>query len=431
MKKLIYISLLFISVHSHAQIDNLSNLSAEWMRTGARNAATNGTDIAVYNPAGLTKMEAGLHINFSNQSLFRKPSHSYDMGLGEGEKTFSQNGSDPFLPELYLSFNKNNWAFFGGAYISGGGATINYTDGSFTTDLIALQVIQSAGGAYMNVKNQSLKANSMYMTFMGGAAVSATKNLSFSFALRNVNAKNKTQGEMTLTASPFDLPDQTLAIDYNENGNGFGATIGFNIFCNEKLTIAGRYESKVKLDFKTVQVTDDFGITTDGQNNRRDLPAVAALGASYQINTNIRSYFDFNYYFQTGADWGKSTMATNEEPLSSLAGNVYGIGAGIECNISPKFTASIGGGYSKYMFKDKDGYYTHLGTLEVMQDNNANINTGFAFQATKKMKINAGYMHTFWAKDQTIKALLAQPLDVNIKVNNSLNAIALGVELSF
>ena len=83
------------------------------------------------------------------------------------------------------------------------------------------------------------------------------------------------------------------------------------------------------------------------------------------------------------------------------------------------------------MFENKDGYYTHIGTLEVMQDNNANINTGFAFQATKKMKINAGYMHTFWAKDQTIKALLAQPLDVNIKVNNSLNAIALGVELSF
>ena len=73
MKKLIFISLLFISVQSHAQIDNLSNLSAEWMRTGARNAATNGTDIAVYNPAGLTNMEAGLHINLSNQSLFRNP----------------------------------------------------------------------------------------------------------------------------------------------------------------------------------------------------------------------------------------------------------------------------------------------------------------------------------------------------------------------
>ena len=55
----------------------------------------------------------------------------------------------------------------------------------------------------------------------------------------------------------------------------------------------------------------------------------------------------------------------------------------------------------------------------------------FGFQASKKLKINAGYMHTFWKKDQTIKALIAQPLDVNVIVNNSLNAIALGIELSF
>ena len=66
-----------------------------------------------------------------------------------------------------------------------------------------------------------------------------------------------------------------------------------------------------------------------------------------------------------------------------------------------------------------------------MQDSNGNINTGFGYQSSKKIKINVGYMHTFWAKDQNIKALLAQPLDVNVKVNNSLNAIALGMEVSF
>ena len=88
MKKLILISFLFISVCSQAQIDNLINLSAEWMRTGARNAATNGTDIVAYNPAGLTNLDAGLHINFSNQTLFRNPSHSYDLGLGDGNKNF-------------------------------------------------------------------------------------------------------------------------------------------------------------------------------------------------------------------------------------------------------------------------------------------------------------------------------------------------------
>ena len=234
MKKLIFILFALICIHANAQIDNLSNLSAEWMRTGARNAATNGTDIAVYNPAGLTNLEGGLHINLCNQSLFRNPSHSYDLGLGDGIKNFKQDGSDPFLPSLYLSFNKNKWAFFGGTYFSGGGATLNYPKGSLTTDLIALQVLQAAGGAYMSTMDQSMKASSMYLTMIGGASYSVSKKTSLSISLRNISATNKTEGGMTLTVSPFDLPDQPMAIKYEEHANGVGVTLGFNINCNEK-----------------------------------------------------------------------------------------------------------------------------------------------------------------------------------------------------
>jgi long-chain fatty acid transport protein len=431
MKKLILFSMLFVAANAYAQMDNLSNMSAEWMRTGARNAATNGTDIAVYNPAGLTSQSAGIHINVSNQSMFRSPSHTYDLGLGEGEKTFTQEGSDPFLPAMYLSFNKNNWAVFGGIYMAGGGATMNYSSGSITTDLISMQALMGAGGAYMTSKDQNLKASSMYLTYMAGAAYSVSKNISFSLALRNISAKNKAEGGITLTTSPFDLPDMPLAIDYEETANGMGAVIGFNVSCNENLNFSGRYESEVKLDFKTKQLTDDFGITTDGEMNRRDLPAVAAIGASYRFSSKVRTYYDFNYYFQEQADWGTTTIGAEEKSLSSLAGDAYGIGAGIEYSISPKFMASLGGGFSKFMYTDKPGYYTHLGSYEVMYDSNSNINTGIAFQASQKIKINAGYMHTFWAKDQNIKALIAQPMDVDVKVNNSMNAIAFGVEIGF
>ncbi len=431
MKKLILICLVCFTSLSQAQIDNLSNMSADWLRTGARNAATNGTDIAVYNPAGLTHLEGGLHASFSNQTLFRNPSHSYDFGFGDGVKTFSQSGSDPFLPSLFLSYNRNKWAFFGGLYMSGGGATMNYPDGCITTDMIALQVVQAAGGAYMSASQQSLKASSMYLTTMAGAAYSVSKNISFSLALRSVNAKNSTEGGMTLTLSPFDLPDQPMVIDYDESANGMGVTLGFNIDFNENVNISGRYESKVSLDFETKVNKDDFGMMTDGQMNRRDLPAVAAFGISMKASEKMRAYGDFNYYFQENADWGKSTLATNEESYSSMAGNVYTVAAGFEYMVSPKVTASMGAGYTKYMWGDRDGYYTKAGTFEVMQDNNTNINTGFRLQATKKLMVNVGYMHTFWAKDQNIKALLLQPMDVNVKVNNSLNAVAVGVEFAF
>src|SRR6185436_10559259 len=102
------------------------------------------------------------------------------------------------------------------------------------------------------------------------------------------------------------LPDQPMVINYNERANGMGVTLGFNIDCNDKFNIAGRYESKVKLVFETEQIKDDFGMTIDGQMNRRDLPAVLALGFSLKAGDKITAYGDFNYYFQKGADWGKS-----------------------------------------------------------------------------------------------------------------------------
>lgn len=44
-------------------MDNLANMSAKWIRSNARNAATDGADIVNYNPAGLVKMNDGVHLS--------------------------------------------------------------------------------------------------------------------------------------------------------------------------------------------------------------------------------------------------------------------------------------------------------------------------------------------------------------------------------
>jgi len=414
-----------------AQMDNLPNMSAEWMRTAARNAATDATDAVVYNPAGITKLSNGFHINVGNQSLFRNPSHSYDLGIGEGPKSYSQDGSDPFIPNIYAAFKKNNWALFTGVYIAGGGGTLNYPTGSITTDLIGLQALMSTGGAYAETKNASLNASSMYLTTTIGGTIQMSKNIGFSTAIRYISAKNTTDAGMTLTSSPFDLDDMPLVLETEENASGMGFIIGMNINPTEKFNISTRYESQVNLDFETKQITDDFGASVDGEKNRRDLPAVLAFGLGYTISDKFKAFADYNYYFQKNADWEKSTAATKDQPWSDLAGNASTIAAGIEYKLSPWFTTSIGGGYTNYLWNDRTGYYTKLGTYEVMQDDNYNINTGFAVKASNAIKVNVGYMHTFWAKDQNIKAINADPLDVNVQVNNSLDAFALGVEISF
>lgn len=413
-----------------AQLDNLSNLSAEWMRMSARNAAMDATDIVVYNPAGITSMSNGLHINIGNQSLFRNPSHQYDMGMGQGEQKFQQDGADAFLPNLYAAYKSDKWALFGGMFVSGGGATMNYPEGSITTDMVAMQSLMAAQGAYAETKSQHLKASSYYMTTTMGMAIQANKHFSFAVSGRYLSAKNKTEAGMVLTSSPFGLDDVPMELNTTDNATGWGAVMSMNVKANEAINMSVRYETNVKLDFKTKQTKDDYGVTTDGDMNRRDLPAVLAVGAGIKMNSKMTVLADYNYYFQKQADWGKSTLVTEEKEWSSMAGNAATYALGFQYECSKKWMVSMGGAYSDFAYADKAGYYTRMGTFEVAQDDNFNMNCGFAFKPIKNITINAGYMHTFY-NGETIKALNVQPLDVDVTVNNSLNAFAIGVDLNF
>jgi long-chain fatty acid transport protein len=433
MKKLNILLILLMAgiTNLFAQMDNLSNMSAEWMRTAARNAATDASDIVVYNPAGLTKLKTGLHVNISNQSLFRNPSHSYDLGLGEGVKEFSQGKSDPFLPNLYVAYTSNKWALYSGVFFSGGGATADYPQGSITTDLIGLGALTAAQGAYTSIKDPMLKASSMYLTNTLGGSYEINPVISVSAAIRYIQAKNTSEAGITMSSSPMELPDMAMSLKTEDNATGFGGIFSVNVTAIDKLGLSLRYESNVNLNFKTTQDHDDFGLTTDGATNRRDLPAVLAFGASYKCSTKLKIFSDINHYFQKNANWGKSGIATDEEPLSLLAGNATTYALGFQYKVSEKFTASAGAGMTEMNFNDKAGYYTNLGTFEIVQSDNTNINMGFAFKASEKITVNTGYMHTFYPADQKVKALNAQPLDVDVTVNNSINAVALGLELTF
>jgi len=434
MKKvslMIISALVGIGYNSEAQIDNLSNVSSEWVRSSSRNAATDAADIVVYNPAGLTKLENGLHINFSNQFLFRKPKHQYNIGMGEGMREYEQQSSDPFLPNLFLTYKKDNWAIFTGAFMSGGGASIDYSKGSITTDLIGLQALGEAQGAYSAVKDQTLKASSVYLTTTLGGTYSFSEMISVALAIRYLNAKNTTDAGLTLSSSPFALDDMPLLLDAEYNASGFGEVISICLKPIDKFLFTVRYETKVKLDFTTKTNKDDFGVTVNDEKNRRDLPAVLAFGASYAINDQIKVLAEYNYYMQKNADWGKSSELTENTPLADLAGDAAAYAIGLEYKLTDKFLLSAGGGYTKFDYTNKEGYYASLGTIEVVPDDNWNINAGFKYKINKMLSVNAGYMQAIYNKDEHINALMAYPLEVDVTVNNSIRIASLGLNLTF
>ncbi|REJ80832.1 MAG: hypothetical protein DWQ44_04820 [Bacteroidetes bacterium] len=435
MKKQIISGILFLafcstSLIANAQMDNLANLSPEWIRSGARNSATDASDAVVYNPAGLHKLGNGVHLNIGNQSLFRKPTHTYDFGLGHGEKSYAQDGADLLLPNIYGAWVKNKWTVFTGVYVSGGGATMNYPNGSITTDLIGLQSVMAAGGAYADHKDAYLKASSMYLTGTIGVSYTFSPKYSFGIGIRHISASNTAETGISLTSSPMDLPDMPLALEMEESASGTAYTLSMNFSPSEKLNMSMRYESAVKLDFKTKQIKDDFGLTKDGDMNRRDLSSVYALGLSYYINDKIQLFTDYTFYAQENANWGETSWGSTVRSWSDMAGDAYTIAAGAKYQITPTFAASFGGGYTNFCYADKDAYYTKLGSFEVIYDNNVNLNSGFSIHATEKVDLNFGYMHAFWS-DQTVKALSASPMDVDVKLKNSMDAIAIGAQIRF
>lgn len=444
---------IFYSSKVIGQMDNLANMSSEWIRMNNRNASLDAADIVNYNPAGLIYLEPGLHINISNQTLIRQPQHTYDLGLGEGEKTFEQDGIDPILPMFYATYVKEKWAIATGIYISGGGASVNYPDGSISTDIITKQILFTTpapapfpAGTTLNdiygANEQSLEASSYYLTIPLSFTYKIDDIFSFSIGGRYIKGINNTKASLTLTDSPFGAPDQSINIDYSAEANGYGYVLGLNVALNEKINFAAHYESKVKLDFENDVKEDDTKMFTDGKKNRRDLPAVINTGLSYKITDKLRTEINYNYYFQKNADWGKTFEGTVlEMETSELAGNCYTLGLGFAYDANEKLQLSLGSSYTHFGYandRDKELYYSNLGWYEALKNSNLNIGLGGAYEIFNNLKFNLGFAMTFW-KDYTISSVNAEMLqsagipisDSNVECEDRAYVISIGFNYSF
>ena len=428
-----------------AQMDNLANMSSEWIRMNNRNASLDAADIVNYNPAGLTFLEEGFHFNISNQTLIRQPQHSYNLGLGEGEQSFEQDGIDPFLPMFYAAYVKSKWAISTGVYISGGGASVNYPDGSISTDILTKQIVYSTSGylphQIYNSNEQSLEASSYYITVPLHFTYKISDMFSFSVGGRYVKGTNNTEAALFLTDSPISAPDQNIKLDYSTEANGFGYVLGANVTISEKLNIAAHYESKVKLEFETDIKEDGTGMFTDGAKNRRDLPAVLNTGISYKVTDKLRTEVNYNYYFQTNADWGKTLEGTPYEvETSELAGNCYTLGTGFAYDMNEKTQLSLGCSYTHFGYEndeDKSLYYSNLGWYEALKNSNFNVGFGGSYEVLKNLDLNLGFGITFW-KDYDINSVNAEMLqlfgvpitDTNVKCEDRGYVFSIGLNYS-
>jgi long-chain fatty acid transport protein len=413
----------------YANIDNLSNMSAEWIRTGNRNAATDAADIVVYNPGGVTELPDGFQVNVGNQTMIRKPTHSYDLGMGQESHT--QDGIDWLLPNLYVTYNKDKWAIFGGYYIPGGGAVVDYPDGSITTDMIGMGLVGSP--FFDGYTDESLKADSVYHTVQLGGGYEINDMVSAAIGFRYIFVKNTIEAGLTgLTdAGGGTIVPTDLAVDISEKGEGVGMIAGINLNLTPSLNLALQYQSKVALDLKTSVDRDDisplgFDLFTDGEKNPRDLPGMLGIGLGYDFSDKLYGEINYSYWFQKDCDWGKDAQGRD---IADLAGDTHSMGITLSYRFTPALLASVGATYTDFLWNDMEAYYeANLGSYEVLYTDNWHLGCGIAYNLTKDVRFNFSLARTIWDDANFTNSNLP---GVTIKTNNETTVIALGFNVGF
>jgi long-chain fatty acid transport protein len=330
-------------------ITNKQNFSTEYLRTSSRNSAIDSADAAVFNPAGVMKMEEGLYVNAGAFYAFK----DYWNTSGGVEYNSDEPSIVPYLIGLY---KKDKWAVFGAFTVPAGGGKVIYDSGNATTlgygaQLMAgvnymLTLPPSLGGMsmpaanyYDSIRRQNLEAESIYYGYTLGGAYEFNDVFSIALGARFINATKEAQASMTITPSPLSpgygmLPDQTFNIDYEQEADGLGGFIGLSITPQGPFNIGIRYETKTSLDFETSVNRDDTGMLTNGAKETEDLPGLIGLGIGYRVNPALKIDTSFTYYLEKDAD--------RQNARFQDVGNGYDLAIAFEYTFNTKLKGSLG-----------------------------------------------------------------------------------------
>ncbi|MGL6119414.1 MAG: OmpP1/FadL family transporter, partial [Fusobacteriaceae bacterium] len=281
-----------------ASIDHIQNYSAEYGGNPAQQGAINIGSTVYFNPAGLMRLENGTYMVGGLQYAFG------DQNMNEDGNDFSTDLSSP-IPNFALYKKTDDGAYFWTMGGIGGGASLAYKK--------SIPLALGPFDANKFLKNTQVKGSNVYVQTTLGKAYNLNDKWSASVALRGVYGKRTMNAKTTLNFANA----KEISIDAEREAFGIGSQLGLNYTPNNKLNVGFRYDSKIKLDFKTNSTTNGndnpsgefiegvllkkYPVYRDGIKTRRDLPALAALGASYKVTDQWTTFIGGNYYFNESA----------------------------------------------------------------------------------------------------------------------------------
>ncbi|MGL5229512.1 MAG: OmpP1/FadL family transporter, partial [Cetobacterium sp.] len=261
------------------------------------------------------------------------------------------------------------------------------------------------------LSNTHVKGSNIYAQTTLGKAFNLTDKWSASLAVRGVYGKRTLKANATVDKNvnigdligkpPLRIPifrEGTASIDSEREAYGFGGQFGLNYAPNDRLNIGFRYDTKVKLKFKTKSDISDstkgalgigvsdallglYPVYKDGEKLRRDLPALAALGASYKVTEQWTTFVGGNYYFNESATMDRIGK-TNVDYK-----NGWEISVGSEYWFTPQIAWLVGFNYADTGAPDKSFAATEYALNSTM------LGTGVKYRPNETVEWTVAFNH--------------------------------------
>ena len=433
-----------------------TNQNAAFLRNPARDAVI-AIDGVYSNPAGIAFLPEGFHLSLSWQAAMQKRQITSDFtpymlgGDTDGSKIFEGKTTAPVIPSFQAAYVINNkWSVSAQFAIGGGGGKCKFEEGlPMFEKLVGYQLNNSINGTDLKpyTLTQSLIGEQYFYGFQLGGTYKISKNISAFVGARGVLANCSYTGAITNISvdgqnatyyANLSQQAQAAAQQYAAAGmtemaqayaeaatkagtaavmmsdyqldcsqSGFGVTpiIGVDVNLG-KWNLAAKYEFRTKINLEnesnnSANVDALMPAYANGSKVRSDIPALLTVGAQYSVIPAVKIMAGFHYY------WDKDANGT----AIKEGNNTWEAVLGAEWDINNKWLVSTGVQRTQYGFKDAD-----------MSDLNFNINStalciGGAYKFNEKMKLNVGYMHSFY-NDHTVEGAAANMQDYYTRKND-------------
>ena len=468
MKKVLLLTAILSSGLYGASIDHVQTYTPDYLsnqaQTGLIKAGVNN-----YNPAGQSRLEQGKYAQVGVQYAVGYEKMSYE---GKEHKAKLRQA----IPNVtFTSVDANGATFFNFGALAGGGK-LKY-DGVSGVDV--LSDVNKFDGLGVYDRGSSLTGKNMYEQATLGRAFNVNENLSLSVAGRVVHGTRELKGNLNIGVNPstayqaakateikkavsagkLSLAEaqakrqalqQTTAylvknglqgdLDSKREAWGYGFQLGVNYKVDERLNLAARYDSRVKMNFKAkgsenqlntaAILGQNIGLTTFypqytiGERVRRDLPAILSVGASYKVTDNYLVSGAANYYFNRHAKMDRVTAFGGHEYGLDYK-NGWEIALGNEYKINDKFTLIGSANYARTGAKASSFNDTEYAL------NSFTLGAGVKYQYDETTAITASVAHFIYDKKDGTFTDRYQGVTENQKYHKGITAFGLSLTKKF